>query len=487
MDADGARIDLIDPVSGLLHGAYASGSLEPQQPLPADPDETIDQGVAGQAVVSGGPFWTGDYLRDPRFRHLPVVDRFIEASGIHSVMAVPLTDEDGSIGALLVSSGRPDAWSEPDASLLDDDRRPGLDHDPDARASSPSSIARATRSPGRPMPSGRCARSPAAVSATHDQDEILQAVIDASVRLLGATGAMIDLLGDTGMAEAWSSREAGIAGVLEHVAPRATSRSPSTPASRAARCAPSGSNGPARTSTTNGSSTRPSATPSCARSASARSSPRRSSTATWSSAPSPSTAIARTPSARPTPVSCRRSPTRPPSRSRTRGSSMSSRRSRTEIARRADSEQTLREIAARVSAILEPDEVLQQIVDESTRLLQSDGARIDLWDPAIEALRWSYAAGDDHGRRPGLGEDRRPQARPGGGRHGVRRAARRSTPTTTSSTTASPVTTRRASSSRRRGSAPSSPSRCPARPARSAPCRSCRARSPPTTTPTGRC
>ena len=69
-------------------------------------------------------------------------------------------------------------------------------------------------------------------------------------------------------------------------------------------------------------------------------------------------------------------------------------RSRTEIARRADSEQTLREIAARVSAILEPDEVLQQIVDESTRLLQSDGARIDLWDPAIEALRWSYAAGE---------------------------------------------------------------------------------------------
>src|SRR6185436_4100042 len=48
------------------------------------------------------------------------------------------------------------------------------------------------------------------VSATHDQDEILQAVIDASVRLLGATGAMIDLLGDTGMAEAWSTREAGV-------------------------------------------------------------------------------------------------------------------------------------------------------------------------------------------------------------------------------------------------------------------------------------
>ena len=69
-------------------------------------------------------------------------------------------------------------------------------------------------------------------------------------------------------------------------------------------------------------------------------------------------------------------------------------RSRAEVARRADAEQTLREIAARVSAILEPAEVLQQIVDETTRLLESDGARIDLYDPEIDALRWSYAAGD---------------------------------------------------------------------------------------------
>lgn len=68
--------------------------------------------------------------------------------------------------------------------------------------------------------------------------------------------------------------------------------------------------------------------------------------------------------------------------------------SRADVARRADSERTLREIAARVSAILDPAEVLQRIVDETTRLLESDGARIDLYDPAIDALRWSYAAGD---------------------------------------------------------------------------------------------
>ena len=69
-------------------------------------------------------------------------------------------------------------------------------------------------------------------------------------------------------------------------------------------------------------------------------------------------------------------------------------RSKTEIARRADSERTLREIAARVSAILEPAEVLQQIVEEATRLLDSDGARIDLYEPDVDTLRWAYAAGD---------------------------------------------------------------------------------------------
>ena len=53
-----------------------------------------------------------------------------------------------------------------------------------------------------------------------------------------------------------------------------------------------------------------------------------------------------------------------------------------------------------MSAILEPDEVLQQIVDETTRLLESDGARIDLYDPEIDALRWSFAAGDAMSKIP---------------------------------------------------------------------------------------
>src|SRR4030095_10035595 len=51
-------------------------------------------------------------------------------------------------------------------------------------------------------------------------------------------------------------------------------------------------------------------------------------------------------------------------------------RSREESSRGPDAEQSLREIAANISAIRDPDAVLQQTVDEARRLLESDAARI---------------------------------------------------------------------------------------------------------------
>ena len=98
-------------------------------------------------------------------------------------------------------------------------------------------------------------------------------------------------------------------------------------------------------------------------------------------------------------------------------------RSHDEIARRADAERTLREIAARVSAILDPAEVLQQIVEETTRLLESDGARIDLYDPRARRPPLVVRRGRGDGRRPRLGHDHRPQGRRSRRRHRLRRAA----------------------------------------------------------------
>ena len=51
-------------------------------------------------------------------------------------------------------------------------------------------------------------------------------------------------------------------------------------------------------------------------------------------------------------------------------------RSREETARRAETERTLREIAARVTSIREPEAILGLIVDETRRVLGSDGAHL---------------------------------------------------------------------------------------------------------------
>ena len=78
-------------------------------------------------------------------------------------------------------------------------------------------------------------------------------------------------------------------------------------------------------------------------------------------------------------------------------------RSREEISRRADAEKTVREIAANISAIRDPDAVLQQTVDEARRLLESDAARIDLLEG--DTLTWAYSSGELSNRTRAEGRD----------------------------------------------------------------------------------
>ena len=60
-------------------------------------------------------------------------------------------------------------------------------------------------------------------------------------------------------------------------------------------------------------------------------------------------------------------------------------RSRTQLRRRAEEEQSLREIAARISATKGARDVLQRIVDEAARLLAADESRIDLIERGVRA------------------------------------------------------------------------------------------------------
>ncbi len=71
--------------------------------------------------------------------------------------------------------------------------------------------------------------------------------------------------------------------------------------------------------------------------------------------------------------------------------------SQAEIVRRAAEERSLRQMAARLTAIREPEAIVQQTVDAAARLLRADGARIDLIDPVLRLLRGAYMSG---GARP---------------------------------------------------------------------------------------
>ncbi len=395
--ADGARIDLIDPTLGLLRWAYASGAIQPSdEEWPDDPDETLDQGISGKAVVSGRAFWSGDYVNDTRFSHGRGADQYVSGSGLHSVMAAPLTVEGVAIGALTVFSSRPDAWGEKDGGLLE------------AIADQAAITIRTTRlideldrsreALGRRAEAEQALREIAArITILREPEEILNDVVAQAGRLVRADGVILDLLDpstgnlhwafDDGLSDIFSTEEraqlwisVGVGATGTAVAENRViladgdlaSYFPPSPEStefyertgfHSMIAAPiTGDSGPLGVLEV------------YAKERSAFSE----TDASLVFALASQAAIAIT-NARLIDALAR---------------------SRAEIARRADSEQTLREIAARVSAILEPDEVLQQIVDETTRLLESDGARIDLYDPEIDALRWSYAAGDAMAKIP---------------------------------------------------------------------------------------
>ena len=70
-------------------------------------------------------------------------------------------------------------------------------------------------------------------------------------------------------------------------------------------------------------------------------------------------------------------------------------RSRAEIEHRAERERSLRDIAARITSLRDPGEVLEQVVEEAKRLLASDGAHLTRLDEEAAVLIPVVVAGGD--------------------------------------------------------------------------------------------
>jgi PAS domain S-box-containing protein len=98
-------------------------------------------------------------------------------------------------------------------------------------------------------------------------------------------------------------------------------------------------------------------------------------------------------------------------------------RSREELARRAETERTLREITGRLAVLREPTEVLQRFVDDALRLLRADDAHMTLLEEGTDYLVPAVlAGGTDEATRDWLAGMQFPL---GGGINGLAASERR--------------------------------------------------------------
>ena len=195
VDADEARIDLIEPESGLLRWAYHSATTTPfgSWEWPDNPDEKIDQGISGLAVIEGRVAWTGDYLNDPGFAHASSSDHYVREIGINSVMSAPLLDAGRVFGALTIYTRRGDAWGARDARLIE-----AIANQASIAISTARLIEELDRSSAKLARRAEAQQSlleiAARITAIREPGPLLQHVVDAAKRLVGGDGSILDLV-----------------------------------------------------------------------------------------------------------------------------------------------------------------------------------------------------------------------------------------------------------------------------------------------------
>src|SRR6185295_7764059 len=210
LDSTSARIDMLDDDGVTLRWAYASGDDAVRTRKEGfDAEFKIGEGIAGRTVASGEAFTTGDYLRDPRFQHVPRSDTLVRATGFRSVLAAPLRGESGSLGAISVSSTLPDHYNENQAELLQALADQAAIAIQNARLIQ--ELDRSSMELARRADAEQSLREIAAqITAIRDPRSLLQQVVDAARRLVDADGSVLDLVEPDGKELRWAF-DAGVA------------------------------------------------------------------------------------------------------------------------------------------------------------------------------------------------------------------------------------------------------------------------------------
>jgi PAS domain S-box-containing protein len=196
--ADGAILYLTQPDGQTMRWAYDAGISSAEERgwmrslvLP------IGTGMYGRAVAEGSVRITDDYMADHSFQHAWMLDEVTRAAHIASMAVAPLAVGDEIIGALGVYSARNAAFDEAAVALL----KALAEHAGGSVANAQliERLAASERAIAHQAESERTLRDIAArIASITDQKDVLQRVVDESRRLLGADGAHLCLMADSG-------------------------------------------------------------------------------------------------------------------------------------------------------------------------------------------------------------------------------------------------------------------------------------------------
>ena len=194
--ATGGMLDLVGTPSSAMAWARTT---DPDHPIDTSvldqADLDLDVGVSGRAIRIGTVQWTGDYLADPRISHEAQRDTFVVDNGIHSVIAAPLILGGEPAGAITIYDVERDAFDEQDARTLQALADQAAVTITNARLIE--QLERAREEVERRADAERTLRQIAAnISAIRDSQVVLQQTVDEALRLLESRDARIDLLED---------------------------------------------------------------------------------------------------------------------------------------------------------------------------------------------------------------------------------------------------------------------------------------------------
>ncbi|HEY5630461.1 MAG TPA: PAS domain S-box protein, partial [Candidatus Limnocylindrales bacterium] len=209
LHADGGLVYLLTEDGRALRMLEDDGvTSDPARSWARGLEQAVGSGMIGRAVAEGRVVVTGDYAADTGFVHTEQTDRLVRESGIASMVVAPLQARDTTLGAIAVFSTRRDAYADGDLALV----RSLAGHAAVTLANE-SLIAELERS--REQLTRRSERERTLqeligkLAAIRDPEALLRGVLDAAVSVSDARGAIIDRIDERGALHVMTARVSG--------------------------------------------------------------------------------------------------------------------------------------------------------------------------------------------------------------------------------------------------------------------------------------